>query len=52
MAAGKGSVLGSMEDNHEEADDDDDEDFEDEAGTDEHVDSELADALAAKAAIS
>jgi hypothetical protein len=51
MAAGKGNVLGLMDDNDEDAEDDD-EDFGEEAGPEDQADSGLADALAAKAAIS
>ena len=49
MAAGKGNVLGSMDDNDEDVEDD--EDLEEEAGPEDQADSELADALAAKAAL-
>ena len=51
MDAGKGNALGPMDDNDGDAEDDDEE-FEDEAGLEDQADSELADALAAKAAIS
>ena len=50
MAAGKGHVLGPMDDNDEDAEDDE-EDFEDAAAADHQADGGLAEALANQAAI-
>ena len=50
MAAGKGEVLGPMDENDEDAEDDDD-DFEDAAGADDQADGGLSEALAKQAAI-
>ena len=50
VAAGKGHVLGPMDDNDEDADDDD-EDFEDAAAADHQADGDIAEALATQAAI-
>ena len=50
MAAGKGDVLGPMDDNDEDAEDDDD-DFEDPAAADDQADGGLSEALAKQAAI-
>ncbi len=50
MAAGKGDVLGPMDDNDEDAEDDDDE-FEDATGTGDEADGGLSEALSKQAAI-